>query len=83
MEQYQACREDVDYPYLAPVRDWLPIDDEYEDSDLTVEENAEKWIENQPEAFCNTNDKRSSASVFGLSIVFSVINTILSPKGSL
>jgi SpoIID/LytB domain protein len=58
MEQYQACWEDVDYPYLAPVRDWLPIDDEYEDSDLTVEENAKKWIENQPDAFCNTNDKR-------------------------
>ena len=58
MVQYQACWEDVDYPYLAPVRDWLPIDDEYEDSDLTVEENAKKWIENQPDAFCNTNDKR-------------------------
>ena len=58
MEQYQACWEDIDYPYLAPVRDWLPMDDDSDCINLTVEENAEKWIENQPEAFCNTNDKR-------------------------
>ena len=58
MEQYQACWEDIDDPYLAPVRDWLPIENDSEDVNLTVEENAKQWIENQPEAFCNTNDKR-------------------------
>ena len=58
MEQYQACWEDIDYPYLAPVRDWLPMDDDSDGVNLNVEENAEKWIENQPDAFCNTNDKR-------------------------
>ena len=58
MEQYQACWEDVDYPYLAPVRDWLPMEDDSEGINLSVEENAEKWIVNKPDAFCNTNDKR-------------------------
>ena len=31
--------------------------------DLTIEENAEKWIRNTPPAFCNTSDKKILAQV--------------------
>ena len=31
--------------------------------DLTIEENAERWIRTAPEAFCNTNDKKILSEV--------------------
>lgn len=58
-EEFQYCWEDTPKPYLAAVRDLasevgarrpaLP--------DLTIEENARKWILSSPEAFCNTQQK--------------------------
>ncbi len=58
-ERYSACWDDTEYPYLSPIRDAastsLP--------DLTNEEEAEKWIRNSAEAFCNTNDKHLLSQV--------------------
>ena len=45
--------EDKDYPYLQPVSDNT---DNQTIPDLSIEENAEKWIRSTPEAFCNTHD---------------------------
>ena len=54
-EEFQNCWEEIKYPYLVRLRDNssggpLP--------DLTREEEAEKWILESPEAFCNTTDKK-------------------------
>lgn len=60
MERFHACWEDSDMPYLAAIRDntdtsGLP--------DLTIEENAAKWISGNPAAFCNTSDSRILSQV--------------------
>ena len=51
-EEFQYCWENLSKPYLSAVRDSkdtaLP--------DLTIEENAERWIRSNPESFCNTTD---------------------------
>ena len=56
-EEFQYCWENIKKPYLLAVRDTAegvsrtaPI------PDLTVEENADRWIRTAPEAFCNTHD---------------------------
>lgn len=59
-EEFQYCWENIRKPYLTAVRDMpgfaggeaatLP--------DLTVEQEAEKWIRTAPKAFCNTEDKK-------------------------
>lgn len=54
-ETFDTCWEDKDYPYLQPVID----DSENKDiPDLSIEENAEKWIRAIPTAFCNTHDEK-------------------------
>ena len=54
-ETFDTCWEDKDYPYLQPVID----DSENKDiPDLSIEENAEKWICATPAAFCNTHDEK-------------------------
>ena len=54
-ETFDTCWEDKDYPYLQPVID----DSENKDiPDLSIEENAEKWIRTTPAAFCNTHDEK-------------------------
>lgn len=54
-ETFDTCWEDKDYPYLQPVID----DSENKDiPDLSIEENAEKWIRATPTAFCNTHDEK-------------------------
>ena len=60
MEQYAACWEDVNYPYLLPVRDWKGEDNDgnFDVENLDNEENAVRWIDSSPMSFCNTNDKR-------------------------
>ena len=52
-ETFDTCWEDKDYPYLQPVSDNT---DNQTIPDLSIEENAEKWIRSTPEAFCNTHD---------------------------
>ena len=58
-EEYEYCWEDTPKPYLKAIRDnaegFVP--------DLTIEENAEKWIRSNPGAFCNTQDKKVLSQV--------------------
>ena len=52
-ERFATCWDDSDYEYLQPVADGEePVND-----DLSIEENAERWIRTSPAAFCNTTDK--------------------------
>ena len=53
-EEFDTCWENKKYPYLTAVRDdknaaAMP--------DLTIEEEADKWIRSTPDSFCNTHDK--------------------------
>ena len=59
-EEFQYCWEYVKHPYLIKQRDsktetTLP--------DLSIEEEAEKWIRSYPPAFCNTTDKKILSQV--------------------
>ena len=59
-EEFQFCWEDTPKSYLKAIADndtagTLP--------DLTIEENAEKWIRTSPDAFCNTADRQVLAQV--------------------
>jgi len=55
MEKFSSCWDDKDYPYLVGKAD---AHQEGKMPDLTVEDNARKWITSSPEAFCNTDDKK-------------------------
>jgi len=61
-ETFENCWAPEHYSYLTKVIDnpTAPIGFE---PDLTVETNAEKWIRQSPEAFCNTTDKKVLAQV--------------------
>ena len=67
-EEFQYCWENIKKPYLVTVRD-IAKDGNGKDAanaalpDLTIEENAERWIRTAPEAFCNTNDKKILSEV--------------------
>jgi len=67
-EEFQYCWEDVPKSYLTSVVD-RPSDIPAKDlkynpmPDLTVEENARKWILGNPDTFCNTEDKEILAEV--------------------
>ncbi len=54
MEEFRYCWEDNDLQYLR-----AKCDDIGQEKfvDLRLEQNAVKWISNEPEAFCNTRDK--------------------------
>lgn len=54
-ETFDTCWEDKGYPYLQPVIDNSENNDI---PDLSIEENAEKWIRTTPAAFCNTHDEK-------------------------
>lgn len=69
-EEFQYCWENVKKPYLAAIRDVADASScgcnnatAAELPDLTVEENAERWIRTAPESFCNTNDKKILSEV--------------------
>ena len=53
-EEFDTCWEKKKYPYLTAVRD-----DKNDTAmpDLTIEEEADKWIRSTPDSFCNTHDK--------------------------
>ena len=55
-ETYENVWEPVKYDYLKTVIDNKYEPDNYE-TDLTIEENALKWIKGNPPAFCSTTDK--------------------------
>ena len=56
-ETFENCWAEEHYPYLTKVID-NPTEPEGFELDLTIEKNAEKWIRQSPEAFCNTTDKK-------------------------
>ena len=59
-EEFKFCWEPKQYPYLVKRRDSAhPADF----PDLTVEENARRWILSEPEAFCNTKDQKILSQV--------------------
>ena len=59
-EEFKFCWEPKQLPYLVRRRDSDRPDDF---PDLTVEENARKWILSEPEAFCNTKDEKILSQV--------------------
>ena len=63
-ERYRYCWENIDKPYLMAVRDSREgVTADATLPDLTVEANAEAWIRQQPDAFCNTTDRRILSQV--------------------
>ena len=61
-EEFQYCWEDTPKTYLTAVRD-IALGVEHTLSNLTNEEEAEKWIRFNPPAFCNTQDKKILSEV--------------------
>ena len=59
-EEFKFCWEPKQLPYLVRRRD---SDRPADFPDLTVEENARKWILTEPEAFCNTKDEKILSQV--------------------
>ena len=57
-EEYQYCWENINKPYLLSVRDGVG-----DVPDLTIERNAEDWIRNAPNSFCQTKDKHVLSQV--------------------
>ncbi len=53
-EEFQYCWDNVPKPYLRAIPDSL----DGKLIDLRVEQNARKWIMEEPEAFCNTKDEQ-------------------------
>lgn len=61
-EEFQYCWEDTPKTYLTAVRD-IALGVEHTLPNLTNEEEAEKWIRFNPQAFCNTQDKKILSEV--------------------
>ena len=59
-EEFEYCWEPKHFDYLVKRRDSAAENDF---PDLTVEENARKWILSSPEAFCNTTDLKVLSQV--------------------
>jgi len=59
-EEFEYCWEPKHFDYLVKRRDSA---NENDIPDLTVEENARKWILSSPEAFCNTTDLKILSQV--------------------
>ena len=53
-EQFETCWQDEHKPYLVPLRDSSVNEGPL--PDLTIEENARKWILSEPKSFCNSAD---------------------------
>jgi len=61
-ETFENCWAPEPHSYLTKVVDNPAIPEGLE-LDLTMEANAQKWIRESPEAFCNTKDKQLLAQV--------------------
>ncbi|WP_290540678.1 SpoIID/LytB domain-containing protein [Alistipes sp.] len=59
-EEFRYCWEEKEMPYLVKQADSAS---EAPLPDLTVEEEARKWILSSPEAFCNTSDRQILSQV--------------------
>ena len=55
-EEYQYCWDNTPKPYLTAVRD--SNDPSEPLPNLSVEENARKWICSKPQSYCNTHDRK-------------------------
>lgn len=53
-ELFENCWSNTHYDYLTPIAD----NETGEMPDLTIEENADKWIRSNPGSFCNTDDRK-------------------------
>ncbi|MEE0990254.1 MAG: SpoIID/LytB domain-containing protein [Paludibacteraceae bacterium] len=77
-EQFETCWEDTHFDYLVKVEDFpkerrndLTTEENANRAlrqaqgpmNLTTEEGARKWIMSNPDAFCNTNDKKILSQV--------------------
>jgi SpoIID/LytB domain protein len=61
-ESFSNVWEPIEHPYLTKVVDYKFQPDNY-DLDLSIEDNAEKWINNNPPAFCNTSNEKILSQV--------------------
>jgi len=61
-EIFENVWEPVNHPYLQKVID-NPVDQPGYDLNITNEENAKKWILGNPDAFCNSSDKKVLSQV--------------------
>ena len=61
-EEFQYCWENTPKSYLTSVRDYI-VGVNSSSLDFTDETTAEKWIRSNPEAFCNTQDKKILSQV--------------------
>ena len=52
MELFSTCWQDEDFPYLVAKPDLINGYNQRAKIDLTIENNAQNWIETYPEAFC-------------------------------
>ena len=55
-ELFENCWEPVNHPYLTNLIDNPVVPSGY-NTDLRIDDNAERWIHGNPDAFCNTDDK--------------------------
>jgi len=55
-ESFETNWEPTAKPYLSPIADRKPLG-KFPDVDLRIEEEAKKWINSSPAAFCNTTNK--------------------------
>ena len=67
-EEFHTAWADKDLPYLLKGRDLDVMKNEESGTesplpDLTIEEEADKWIRTAPASFCNTDDKQILAQV--------------------
>lgn len=60
VEEFENCWEDIHFPYLIALKD---AGDSKNFPDLKIEANSLKWINESPEAFCNTKDKKILSQV--------------------
>jgi stage II sporulation protein D len=61
-EAFENVWEDIPHDYLAPVVDYK-FELDGVDHDLKQEKYAERWIYDNPHAFCNTSDKKILSQV--------------------
>ncbi len=61
-ESFENVWEPIEHPYLQKVIDYKYDPEEF-DLDLRKEDAADKWIRNNPPAFCNTTDEEILSQV--------------------
>lgn len=61
-ESFENVWEPIKFDYLKSIVDYKFHPDDLE-TDLRTEKNAEKWIESNPEAFCNTDNEKILSQV--------------------